>query len=204
MKHVPPLNPIIESFKILAQNEKKKSFQHHKLGWIFLFCSCASAAERAVSFSIFANSTKLLLLLLYPHHVYPAARVRYGFNGLSFSLFECVCCVGVSDHSIHLSPKSSEFFLFLPFLFWMHTSTREAHTYVPESHSTSVYTTARIREWSSNKTLIPSHPNSLESFPSLYISFPWISCSTLLDIHNVILDPRSFFASKNGKKMEKK
>jgi hypothetical protein len=23
MKHVPPLNPIIESFKILAQNEKK-------------------------------------------------------------------------------------------------------------------------------------------------------------------------------------
>lgn len=122
----------------------------------------------------------------------------------SFSLFECVC-VGVSDHSIHLSPKSSEFFLLLlPFLFWMHTSTREAHTYVPESHSTSVYTTARIREWSSNKTLIPSHPNSLESFPSLYISFPWISCSTLLDIHNVILDPRSFFASKNGKKMEKK
>jgi hypothetical protein len=31
---------------------------------------------------------------------------------------------------------------------------------------------------------------------SLSISFPWISCSTLLDIHNVIRDPRSFFARK--------
>jgi hypothetical protein len=38
---------------------------------------------------------------------------------------------------------------------------------------------------------------------SLSISFPWISCSTLLDIHNVILDPRSFFARK-WKNMEKK